>query len=130
MMKHEFETLAGYEVSREDYDNIIEPMYMATNLSKQDFVKTISKKRFQTVKKVEEKPVFISNGIKTPNGCYYLGRWMMLVGTPDTNIRTGKTTFKVRETTWEEQRAIGWDKEYSYSIDIWSENPRYIIKNI
>ena len=46
MMKHEFEEIAGYEVSFEDYNNIIEPMYMATNLSKQDFVKTINKKRF------------------------------------------------------------------------------------
>ena len=46
MMKHEFETLAGYEVSIEDYEKIIEPMYMATNLSKQEFVKTISKQRF------------------------------------------------------------------------------------
>lgn len=46
MMKHEFEQIAGYEVSTEDYNNIIEPMYMATNLSKQEFVKTISKKRF------------------------------------------------------------------------------------
>ena len=46
MMKHEFEALAGYEVSIEDYNNIIEPMYMATDLSKEEFVKTISKKRF------------------------------------------------------------------------------------
>lgn len=46
MMKHEFEALAGYEVSNEDYNNIIEPMYMATNLSKSDFVKCIDKKRF------------------------------------------------------------------------------------
>lgn len=46
MMKHEFEALAGYEVSWEDYNNIIEPMYTATNLTKQEFVKTISKKRF------------------------------------------------------------------------------------
>lgn len=46
MMKHEFEEIAGYEVSFEDYNNIIEPMYMATNLSKQDFVQTINKKRF------------------------------------------------------------------------------------
>ena len=46
MMKHEFEALAGYEVSNEDYNNIIEPMYMATELSKQDFVKCIDKKRF------------------------------------------------------------------------------------
>ena len=46
MMKHEFEALAGYEVSTEDYNTIIEPMYMATNLSKQEFVKIIDKKRF------------------------------------------------------------------------------------
>ena len=29
MMKHEFEQIAGYEVTWEDYTNIIEPMYMA-----------------------------------------------------------------------------------------------------
>lgn len=46
MMKHEFERIAGYEVSAEDYNNIIEPMYMATDLSKEDFVKVIDKKRF------------------------------------------------------------------------------------
>lgn len=46
MMKHEFEALAGYEVSVADYDNIIEPMYMATELSKEDFVKVICKERF------------------------------------------------------------------------------------
>jgi len=46
MMKQEFETLAGYEVSNHDYYNVIEPMYMATDLSKKDFVKTINRKAF------------------------------------------------------------------------------------
>lgn len=46
MMWEEFEKIAGYEVSYEDYANVIEPMYMATNLSKQDFVKCLDKKRF------------------------------------------------------------------------------------
>lgn len=46
MMKHEFEAIAGYEVSFEDYTKIIEPMYMATNLDKVEFVKTLNKKRF------------------------------------------------------------------------------------
>ena len=46
MMKHEFEALAGYEVTAEDYNSIIEPMYMATDLTKEDFVKTINKKCF------------------------------------------------------------------------------------
>ena len=46
MMKAEFEKLAGYEVSNDDYNKIIEPMYMATDLSKEEFVKVIDKKRF------------------------------------------------------------------------------------
>ncbi len=46
MMKQEFEALAGYEVSIDDYNKIIEPMYMATSLTKEEFVKTINKKVF------------------------------------------------------------------------------------
>ena len=48
MMWKEFEELAGYEVSYEDYLNIIEPMYMALpeQFTKQDFVKMLDKKRF------------------------------------------------------------------------------------
>lgn len=55
MMHHEFEQIAGYEVSYEDYANIIEPMYTATNLSKQEFVKVIDKKRFALPTKAEMK---------------------------------------------------------------------------
>ena len=46
MMWKEFEEIAGYEVTYEDYTNVIEPMYNATNLSKQEFVKVIDRKRF------------------------------------------------------------------------------------
>ena len=48
MMQHEFEALAGYEVTYEDYSKIIEPMYMAVpeSISKQEFVKMIDRKRF------------------------------------------------------------------------------------
>ena len=48
MMKHEFEALAGYEVSAKDYTEIIEPMYMATpdSITKQEFVKMLDRKRF------------------------------------------------------------------------------------
>ena len=48
MMKNEFEALAGYEVTFEDYSKIIEPMYMAIpdSISKQEFVKMIDRKRF------------------------------------------------------------------------------------
>ena len=53
MMKHEFEAIAGYEVSEEDYRKIIEPMYMATDLSKEEFVKVINKKRFAIKSKKE-----------------------------------------------------------------------------
>ena len=46
MMYHEFMKLAGYEVTFEDYTNIIEPMYNATDLDKIDFIKCLDKKRF------------------------------------------------------------------------------------
>lgn len=46
MMWEEFEKLAGYEVTYQDYSEIIEPMYMATKLSKEEFVKCIDRKRF------------------------------------------------------------------------------------
>lgn len=52
MTKNEFEKLAGYEVAVDDYDRIIEPMYMATDLTKEAFVTTINRKRFE-VKKEE-----------------------------------------------------------------------------
>lgn len=53
MFKAEFERLAGYEVSYEDYKTIIEPMYMATNLNKEEFVQTINKKRFALKSKAQ-----------------------------------------------------------------------------
>lgn len=53
MMKYEFEALAGYKVSDEDYNKIIEPMYMAVELNKQDFVKCIDRKRFEVKSKTE-----------------------------------------------------------------------------
>lgn len=46
MMKEEFEALYGAEVSHDDYYNIIEPMYLATELYKTDFVAVLDKKRF------------------------------------------------------------------------------------
>ena len=46
MMKHEFEKLAGYEVTNEMYDKVIEPMYMSLEVSKQEFVKMLNKKYF------------------------------------------------------------------------------------
>jgi hypothetical protein len=47
MMWQEFEKLAGYEVSYEDYSEIIEPMYIATDLSKADFIATLNRERFE-----------------------------------------------------------------------------------
>ena len=54
MMWKEFEEIAGYEVSYEDYTNVIEPMYNATNLNKYDFVKTLNRKAFDLKAKKAE----------------------------------------------------------------------------
>lgn len=87
MMKQEFEKLAGYEVSAEDYNNIIEPMYSATNLSKQDFVKTINRKAFEVK---HEFPIVIVGVKVLPNGT-----WMTYQAElRNVNIKTGKIEVK------------------------------------
>lgn len=87
MMKHEFEALAGYEVSNEDYDNIIEPMYYATNLSKQDFIKSLNRKAFEVKHGFKKVIVGVT---QMPNGT-----WMTYEGElVDVNIKTGKTKVK------------------------------------
>ena len=53
MMYEEFIKIAGYKVSVEDYNNIIEPMYMALDVDKHEFVKLINRKRFEVVEKTE-----------------------------------------------------------------------------
>lgn len=67
-MKHEFEAIAGYEVSWEDYNTIIEPMYMAIpeSISKQEFVKMIDKKRFalKPLDKIEKEMKKIAKHLK------------------------------------------------------------------
>lgn len=57
MMQVEFERIAGYEVYTEDYNNVIEPMYMATNLSKEDFAKVIDRNRFEVKKEKTEEQI-------------------------------------------------------------------------
>lgn len=54
MMWEEFERIAGYEVSYEDYSTIIEPMYNATNLNKAEFVKMLNRKAFDLKVKKQE----------------------------------------------------------------------------
>jgi hypothetical protein len=89
MMKHEFEQIAGYEVSWEDYNTIIEPMYLAIpeNISKQDFVKMISRKRFEVKRPTE----IVIIGVKQmPNGT-----WMNYEAElVDVDIKTGKIKVK------------------------------------
>lgn len=87
MTKQEFERIAGYEVTQEDYTQKIEPMYMATDMSKQDFVKTLNKKTF--AKKRE--PNKITVGVKVmPNGTWMVYEADMI----DVNIKTGKVKVK------------------------------------
>ena len=70
MMQNEFEKLAGYKVSTETYNNIIEPMYMASNLSKEEFIKTLNKKNFAlpTKRQLINKMKKLAKEIKTSSG--------------------------------------------------------------
>lgn len=92
MLKNEFEKIAGYKVSNENYYNVIEPMYHATNLDKYDFVKTINRKMFEEkeTRKPCIKKMLVRNRLgntKTPNGCYYLIEYVDMI---NVDIATGK----------------------------------------
>lgn len=120
MTKQEFEVLAGCEVSFEAYSNIIEPMYMAVELPKQDFIKLLNLKALATPK-VKEKNIKKmcvrdrSGYMKTPNGCWYHIEYVELV---DVDIRTGK--FIVKALDDEDFRKLsesGHDLNYSTDFD-------------
>ena len=113
MMWYEFMELAGYEVSYEDYHNIIEPMYLAVpeTVSKMEFINMLDKKRFAV--KHEKKPLIKTMSIrdnsgyrKTPNGCYY---HLVDVEIMDINIRTGKIKVKVIEDSYR----LGYDYDFT-----------------
>lgn len=124
MMQHEFEELAGYKVDNDVYKNVIEPMYLATDISKFEFVKMLNKKAFE-VKEVKEpniKKMCVrdrSGFSKTPNRCYFYIQYVELI---DVDIRTGK--FIVAPLDDEELRKLsdagknidlGYDYDFDYT---------------
>ena len=123
-MKHEFEEIAKIRVTAEDYNNIIEPMYMATNLSKADFVKTLNLKFFANrVPKAPKAPKNIkkmlvrdnSGFMMTPNRCYYHIKYVELV---DVDIRTGKFIVKaLDEEDREKLYSTGHSLDLAYDFD-------------
>jgi len=120
MMWKEFEELAKIEVTFETYSKIIEPMYIAADLPKQDFIKLLNLKAL-AVPKVKEKNIKKmcvrdrSGYMKTPNGCWYHIEYVELV---DVDIRTGK--FIVKALDDEDFRKLsesGHDLNYSTDFD-------------
>lgn len=97
MMKREFEELAKIKVIDETYSKVIEPMYLATDLPKREFIKILNLKALAApeVKDIKEMCVRDRSGyMKTPNGCYYHIRYVELIGV---DIATGKYIVKPLE---------------------------------
>lgn len=117
MMKHEFERLAGYQVSIENYEKYIEPMYMATDLNKEDFTKCINRKFFEEKKQVERiiKTMAITDNsgyYKTPNGCYL---HTVKVEVVSVSTKTGKIKVKIIPDSYK----LGYSVDfYLYDEDI------------
>lgn len=120
MMWKEFEELAKVEVTFETYSKIIEPMYIAADLPKQDFIKLLNLKALAApkIKKKNIKKMCVrdrSGYMKTPNGCWYHIEYVELV---DVDIRTGK--FIVKALDDEDFRKLsesGHDLNYSTGFD-------------
>lgn len=138
MMYDEFVELSGQEISYKQYSEIVEPMYIAVeNMSKADFVKFItpSCKALVNENKKEirrnQPTVFASNGLKTPNGCYFIGNYYKLVS-KNVSIRTGKTTYTVRPLDDDEMSELRkhWDPWLGYDIDIYTNDEMTVIREV
>ena len=99
MMKQEFEELAKVKVTEEVYSKVIEPMYLATDIPKREFIKLLNLKALaiQESREKDIKKMCVrdrSGYMKTPNGCYYHIVYVELV---DVDIKTGKFIVKALE---------------------------------
>lgn len=120
MMQHEFEQLAGREVTLEQY-KAIETLYMSSTLNKEDFVKSI-KQMLKSIslpekeKNIKKMCVRDRSGFrKTPNGCYYHIEYVELV---DVDIKTGKYIVKeLEEKDFERLSREGHDLNLNTSFD-------------
>lgn len=109
MMHSEFCEISGQEVSYKAYKERFEPMYISLDIEKHEFIKFMmpviqevakhERLAHEAEQRRRQKLVFVSNGIKTPNWCYYYGHFFKMVGC---DIRTGKAL--VRELTNDEFR--------------------------
>lgn len=107
MMHSEFCKISGQEVSCKVYKEKFEPMYTSLDIEKREFIefmmpviKEVAKQERiarEAEQRRNQKLVFVSNGTKTPNLCYYLGGFFKMVGC---DIRSGKAL--VRELTDDE----------------------------
>lgn len=118
MMKQEFEELAKINVTWETYSKIIEPMYIAADLPKQEFIKLLNLKALAAPKVKEKciKKMCVRNRsgyMKTPNGCWYYIEYVELV---DVDIRTGKFIVKPLENE-DFQKLVNEGKDLNYSCD-------------
>lgn len=109
-MKYEFETLAGRTVTDEQY-MMIESLYMASNLDKYDFVKSIKGMLKSIPEKIERKIITVlwrdnSGYFHTPNGCWLHTIKAELI---DVDIKTGKILARKIPNSYE----LG----YSFDID-------------
>lgn len=118
MMREEFERLAGYEVSWADYTDIIEPMYMALpeNITKQDFVKMIDKKRFalKPLNKIEKEMKNIAKHLKETFTKYtdYEAQEQLRTLAQEYTDRLGARGFHINEQ-------MEWSCFYPVSVDIY-----------
>lgn len=120
MMKHEFEQIAGYEVSDKDYNEIIEPMYMALpNVTKPEFVKMIDKKRFalKPLNKIEKEMKQIAKHLNDTCNLYtdYEAKDKLNELAQELTDRIGAKGYFINEN-------MRWTCYYPISVDIYGHD--------
>ena len=113
MMQVEFERLVGREVTGEQY-RLIEELYMQSNLSKQDFAKSMKK----VVKRCSRTYTMAVNDrsghYRTPNECYIHSVQVELL---DVSVATGAVKVRVVPDSY----------EMKYSVDFYDNDRRVCV---
>lgn len=132
-MQVEFERLAGRRVSPEMYKDIIEPMYMATDISKEDFVKLINIEAvaLPDPKKLVAKMRKICKHMKeTCNSYFDLDEQVELLETIDKYIEVvygGDVKYALKmEFAWECERGC----RYPRKVEFWRPSCGWILEEI
>jgi len=130
LQQREFEEMIGATVAQSYFENVVKPMYAATNMSKENFVRLLNPERFKEMERERSgsraRAMLVRNKAgqcRTADGLRYYVKYVELV---DVDMKTGKYVVKdldpyskekIRESGKSLDYATEYDFDYTRCVD-------------